>query len=87
MFLVQPLGAVYYPVSALPTWLQPISWMLPPSYVFEGLRAALIHHEIRWDLLIQGFIIDLIIFSLAFIAFNWLLKSARSAGVLLQSGE
>ena len=87
MFLVQPLGAVYYPVSALPIWLQPISWMLPPAYVFEGLRAVLIDHQIRWDLLLQGFILDLIIFSLAFFAFNRLLKSARRAGVLLQSGE
>ena len=39
MFFVQPLGAVYYPVSTLPTWVQPISWSLPPTYVFEGLRA------------------------------------------------
>lgn len=61
--------------------------MLPPAYVFEGLRAVLIDHQIRWDLLLQGFILDLIIFSLAFFAFNRLLKSARRAGVLLQSGE
>jgi ABC-2 type transport system permease protein len=55
--------------------------------VFEGLRAVLIDHQIRWDLLLQGFVLDLIIFSLAFLAFNCLLKSARRAGVLLQSGE
>ena len=54
--------------------------MLPPAYVFEGLRAVLIDHQIRWDLLLQGFVLDLIIFSLAFFAFNRLLKSARRAG-------
>ena len=60
MFFVQPLGAVYYPVTTLPSWLQPISWMLPPTYVFEGLRGVLIDHVVRWDLLAQGFAIDVV---------------------------
>ncbi len=87
MFFVQPLGAVYYPVSTLPAWLQPISWSLPPTYVFEGLRAVLIDHVVRWDLLAQGFEIDVILFSAACFAFGRLLKSARRAGTLLQTGE
>jgi ABC-2 type transport system permease protein len=87
MFFVQPLGAVYYPVQTLPHWLQPISWTLPPTYVFEGLRAVLIEHVIRWDLLAQGFAIDVFLFSAACIAFGRLLQSARRAGTLLQTGE
>ncbi len=87
MFVVQPLGAVYYPVSTLPHWLQPISWSLPPTYVFEGLRAALIDHVIRWDLLAQGFAIDVFLFAAACVAFGQLLQSARRAGTLLQTGE
>ena len=61
--------------------------MLPPAYVFEGLRGVLIHHHVRWDLLAQGGAIDLVMFALAATAFSLLLKSARRAGVLLQSGE
>jgi ABC-2 type transport system permease protein len=87
MFFVQPLGAVYYPVSTLPNWLQPISWMLPPTYVFEGLRGILIDRVIRWDLLAQGLAIDLFLFAAASAAFGLLLKSARRAGTLLQTGE
>jgi ABC-2 type transport system permease protein len=87
MFFVQPLGAVYYPVSTLPNWLQPVSWTLPPTYVFEGLRALLIDHVIRWDLLAQGLAIDALLFSLACFAFGKLLNSARRAGTLLQAGE
>ncbi len=87
MFFVQPLGAVYYPVSTLPTWVQPISWSLPPTYVFEGLRAVLIDHVIRWDLLAQGFAIDVVLFTLACVFFGLFLKSARRAGTLLQTGE
>jgi len=36
MFVIQPLGCIFYPVAALPGWLQPICWVLPPTYVFEG---------------------------------------------------
>ena len=41
MFLLLPLCCVYYPVAVLPGWLQPVAWVLPPTYVFEGLRAVL----------------------------------------------
>ena len=42
MFLFLPLTCVYYPVAVLPAWLQSFAWMLPPTYVFEGMRALLI---------------------------------------------
>jgi len=87
IFIVQPLGAVYYPVSALPTWLQPVSWLLPPTYVFEGLRGVLIDHVVRWDLLAQGFAIDVVLFAGASAAFGKMLQGARRAGTLLQTGE
>ena len=65
MFVVQPLGCVYYPVVELPAWLQPICWALPPTYVFEGLRAVLIDHVLRFDLLAQGLALDAVLFALA----------------------
>jgi len=40
-FLIQPFSAVFYPVSVLPIWLQPISRMIPASHVFEGMRSIL----------------------------------------------
>lgn len=39
--LVAPFAGVYYPVSTLPGWMEAISYALPPSYVFEGMRASL----------------------------------------------
>src|SRR6516162_3039627 len=39
MFLLLPLTCVYYPVATLPAVLQPIALALPPTYVFEGMRA------------------------------------------------
>jgi ABC-2 type transport system permease protein len=37
--LVSPFAGVFYPVTTLPVWMQYVSRLLPPSYVFEGLRA------------------------------------------------
>ena len=37
--LLSPFVGVLYPVSTLPQWMQIISRILPPSYVFEALRA------------------------------------------------
>jgi ABC-2 type transport system permease protein len=38
--VLSPFAGVYYPVSTLPPWMQGIAHALPPSYVFEGMRAA-----------------------------------------------
>jgi ABC-2 type transport system permease protein len=71
----------------LPSWLQVVSWSLPPTYVFEGMRALVISHEFRADLMLQACALNAVYFSAAVIAFLQLLKSARRQGSLLQSGE
>jgi ABC-2 type transport system permease protein len=40
-FFFAPFSAVFYPVSSLPVWAQTISWCLPMTYVFEGMREVL----------------------------------------------
>ena len=87
MFVLMPLTCVYYPVATLPSWLQVVSWSLPPTYVFEGMRALVISHEFRADLMLQACALNAVYFSAAVIAFLQLLKSARRQGSLLQSGE
>src|SRR5262244_2917753 len=54
MFVMLPLTCVYYPVAVLPAFMQPIAWALPPTYVFEGMRALLIEHTFRLDLMLQA---------------------------------
>ncbi len=36
--LLSPLACVFYPLSALPRWLQWPARLVPASYVFEGMR-------------------------------------------------
>jgi ABC-2 type transport system permease protein len=87
VFILLPLACVYYPVSVLPVWLQPVAWLLPPTYVFEGMRALMIDKVFRADLMIEALAINAGLFVVAIIAFVALLNSARSAGKLIQSGE
>ncbi len=53
MFGMMPLACIYYPVAVLPAWLQYVAWALPPTYVFEGMRALLIDHVFRADLMLD----------------------------------
>ncbi len=87
MFLFLPLTCVYYPVAVLPGWLQVFAWMLPPTYVFEGMRALVIDHVFRADLMIQAFALNAVVFAGGVAAFLMLLKSARRQGSLLQGGD
>lgn len=87
MFVFLPVTCVYYPVATLPSWLQIVSWLLPPTYVFEGMRAALIDHVFRADLMLQALALNVVFLAGAVAAFLALLKSARRNGSLLQTGE
>ncbi len=87
MFLILPVAAVYYPVSVLPGWLQPVAWAMPPAYVFEGMRALLIDGVVRGDLLFGAFALNLVYLALGFAAFLGWFEDARRRGLLLGQGE
>jgi ABC-2 type transport system permease protein len=87
MFLLLPLACVYYPVSVLPGFLQVVAWMLPPTYVFEGMRALISEHQFRADLMLEALALNALYFSLSVVAFLKLLGSAREVGSLMQTGE
>ncbi len=87
MFVLMPLACVYYPVTILPDWLQSVAWALPPTYVFEGMRALIMDNVFRADLMLQALALNALYFTAAVAVFLQLLKSARRNGSLLQSGE
>jgi ABC-2 type transport system permease protein len=87
MFLFLPLTCVYYPVDVLPAWLQFFAWLLPPTYVFEGMRALLIYHVFRADLMLQALALNAVWFAGGVVGFLLYLRSARREGTLLQGGD
>src|SRR5262245_42678171 len=87
MFLIMPVTAVFYPVAVLPPFLQAIAWALPPTYVFEGLRAILIDHTFRADLMVEALTINIGLIIVACAVFVRLVDSARNVGSLMAVGE
>jgi ABC-2 type transport system permease protein len=86
-FVLLPLCCVYYPVTTLPHWLQPVALALPPTYVFEALRALVTHHTFEAGLLIKALLLNLVYFALGAAAFALFLRQARASGSLVQMGE
>jgi ABC-2 type transport system permease protein len=87
MFLVLPLCAVFYPVSTLPEFLQVVAWALPPTYVFEGMRAVMFEHTFRGDLMLAALAINAVFIAVACLVFFRLVDSARQVGSLMAAGE
>lgn len=69
------ISGVYYPVTALPAWIQPVAQISPATYVLEGMRSALLQgaplRELLpfvWPLLLAGVVsipLGLVIFKQA----------------------
>ncbi len=87
VFALAPLSAVYYPVETLPESIQYISWMIPASHAYEGMRAVMFEQLFRWDLLWQGLLLNLFWIGSAALLYLRAFAHARKRGSLLQSGE
>ncbi len=87
IFIAAPLSGVYYPVEVLPQWLQPVSWMLPTSHVFEGMRAVLARHAFLWIEFWTALGLNLVFLAAGVIVFLAAFQAARRRGMILQQGE
>lgn len=87
MFVFMPIAGVYYPIAALPTWLQPVSWGLPTAYVFEGMRALVLDGTLRTDYLAAALGLDLIFLAVGIGVFLVTFRVARRRGLLLNAGQ
>lgn len=87
VFALAPMSGIYYPLETLPESVRWLAWCLPTGYVFEGMRAVLVHNEFRADLLVQGFLINLAYYAAAVAAWLWAFHDARRRGHILTMGE
>ena len=86
-FLLLPLACVYYPVATLPGWLQWLALSLPPTHVFEGLRALLLEQRFEAGTMLTALLLNILYLAAAGAVFAWLLRAARQSGALMQTGE
>jgi ABC-2 type transport system permease protein len=87
LFGLTPFSAVFYPVSVLPGWLQPVALSLPAAHVFEGMRAALLEGRVAWGHLAAAFALDAAWLALMGWVFLRQFQAARVRGALLNIGE
>ena len=87
VFAIAPVSAIYYPVSVLPDWLQPVAWAMPPAYIFEGMRMVLFKHEFHGELLAQAMALNILYLTIGVATFLYSFRVARQRGLLLQIGE
>lgn len=85
-FLIQPFSAVFYPVDGLPASVQWASRLLPSTYVFEGMRAALATGSLDLRLLAAAFGLNLVFLAGAAGFFGWMLERVREKGYLGRLG-
>lgn len=84
IFLIQPFSAVFYPVSALPSYLQPISYLIPSTYVFEGMRTVIATGTLSFNYVLLSTGIN-IIYLLIFIFFFYrMFAQVKIKGKLLK---
>ncbi len=87
IFGVAPLSGIYYPISVLPGWLQPVALALPSSHVFEGMRAVLFDGVFRLDLFFNAVALNVVYIALGASTFLYFFRVARRRGLILQMGE
>ncbi len=85
-YLVQPVSAIYYPVSVLPVPLQWVAKSLPSTYVFEGIREVTKTGVMPWGHFWTAIGLNLVYFLLASLFFAKMYASARNTGRLGRLG-
>jgi len=80
--IVSPFVGVFYPVSVLPGWMQAVSKILPPSYVFEGLRAVAAGKGVAWPMLWTAAGMAVVYVFLAGLFFAWVHRYAVRTGLI-----
>jgi ABC-2 type transport system permease protein len=80
--IISPFAGVFYPISTLPHWMQAISRVLPPSYVFEGLRGIVHGGAVSTTALSLGAGLAAIDIALAFWVFTRVYRYAVRTGLI-----
>jgi ABC-2 type transport system permease protein len=87
LFLLAPLGCIYYPIEILPNFFQLLAKGLPLVYIFDEARNILINGFVDYKNLYYAYFLNLIYLSLSIIIFYISFSKAREKGTLINMGE
>jgi ABC-2 type transport system permease protein len=80
--VLAPFACVFYPLATLPAWMRPIARLLPPSYVFEGMRAIVAGGRASVGALAGGTLMALVYILLACWSFRGVHRYAVRTGLI-----
>lgn len=83
-FVLAPFLGIYYPISVLPGAVQVLSYLLPPSYTFEGVRSLLFTGVFSLPHFLIGLGLGLLYLVLAYLFFVRIYRSILRSGVLVR---
>ena len=87
LFLLAPLGCIYYPIEILPEIFQNIARGLPLVYIFEEARSILVTNEVNYDNIKNAFMLNSLYLFLGIFLFYYSFAQARKKGSLINIGE
>lgn len=80
--MLSPFAGVFYPIATLPTWMQWVAKLLPPSYVFEGMRGVVEGHPVGSDSMLAATLLVLLYLLAACWSFTAVYRQAVRSGRL-----
>ena len=80
IFLFQPLSASFFPVEVLPSFVKPVAYLIPTTYVFEAARGALENPGINWGSFGISFGLNMIYFLISAVAFRAMFARSKETG-------
>ena len=87
LFLLAPLGCVYYPIEILPEFFQDLARALPLVHIFEEARNILVNKVVNYESFITAFKLNLIYLIAGIFLFYYSFSVARKKGSLINIGE
>lgn len=87
IFALVPISGIYYPIDTLPLWLQQVAWFLPPSHVFEGMRAVMFGQGFPVGEIVTASLLNAVLLLAAAALFLRVHHIARVRGLFLSGGE
>ena len=80
-YIFAPFSSVFYPVSVLPSWAQAISWSLPTTYIFEGMRKILNHEPFPIHYFWMSLALNIVYLIFGICLFHYMFKKRRAKGL------
>ena len=87
LFLLAPLGCIYYPIEILPEIFQIIAKTLPLVYIFDETRNILMNDMINYKNLIYAYILNSFYLIFSIVMFYASYSQAKKKGTLINMGE